>query len=165
MNAKLARISFTTLDMALHSFGHMPNMGLPLIKTFLLVLTCFIFLNLGDWVTPFNNSANTTTGNKSSETGTEKSKDEEKKEEDESTTADPETAASYIIHLLPLFVKSYQTSMVSSVKKAILGLIRKMIFYSTGDNLQELAKLSGFASGLVEVIAAVFENEVGLRLL
>jgi hypothetical protein len=112
-------------------------------------------------MTPFNNSTNKT-GSKGPETGSEKSKDDEKKEEDESTdtTADPETAASYIIHLLPLFIKSYQTSMVSSVKKAILSLTRKMIFYSTGENLQELAKISGFASGLVEVIAAVFENEV-----
>ena len=109
-------------------------------------------------MTPFNNSTNTA-GSKGSEGGSEKSKDDEKKEEDEST-ADPETAASYIIHLLPLFIKSYQTSMVSSVKKAILGLTRKMIFYSTGENLQELAKTPGFASGLVEVIAAVFENEV-----
>ena len=112
-------------------------------------------------MTPFNNSTNTA-GSKGPECGSEKSKDDEKKEEDESadSTADPETAASYIIHLLPLFIKSYQTSMVSSVKKAILGLTRKMIFYSTGENLQELAKTPGFASGLVEVIAAVFENEV-----
>ena len=112
-------------------------------------------------MTPFNNSSNAN-GSKTTESGSEKSKDEEKKEEDESsdTTADPETAASYIIHLLPLFIKSYQTSMVSSVKKAVLGLTRKMIFYSTGDNLEELAKTPGFASGLVEVIAAVLENEV-----
>lgn len=114
-------------------------------------------------MTPFNNSANTT-GSKGAETGGEKSKDEEKKEEDVTadTTPDPKTASSYIVHLLPLFIKSYQTSMVSSVKKAVLGLTRKMIFYSTGENLQELAKMQGFASGLVEVIAAVFENEVEL---
>ena len=116
-------------------------------------------------MTPFNNSTNTA-GSKGPENGSEKSKDDEKKEEDESadSTADPETAASYIIHLLPLFIKSYQTSMVSSVKKAILGLTRKMIHYSTGENLQELAKTPGFASGLVEVIAAVFENEVDYRI-
>lgn len=109
-------------------------------------------------MTPFNSSSNAT-GSKNTENGSEKTKDDEKKEEDEST-ADPKIAASYIIHLLPLFIKSYQTSMVSSVKKAVLGLTRKMIFYSTGDILQQLAKTPSFASGLVEVIAAVFENEV-----
>lgn len=120
-------------------------------------------------MTPFNNSNKTSASkatnarSKATDDGGEKSKDNEK-EEDEPTdsTADPETAASYIIHLLPLFIKAYQTSMVTSVKKAILSLTRKMIFYSTGENLQELAKIPGFASGLVEVIAAVFENEVCL---
>ena len=100
--------------------------------------------------------------NKNGEGAQKTKEDSEKKEEDESNdgTSDPETAASYVLHLLPLFIKAYQTSMVASVKKAALGLIRKMIFYSTEEHLTKLTTTPGFASGLVEVLATVLENEV-----
>ena len=109
----------------------------------------------GEWMAAFNENKNGEGGGKSKE-------DSEKKEEDESNdgTGDPEIAASYVVHLLPLFIKSYQTSMVTPVRKAALGLIRKMVHYSGEEHLKELAKLSGFASGLVEVLANVIENEV-----
>lgn len=117
-------------------------------------------LLLGDWMTPFNNSANAAGGGKGTSDGKVKNAGKSDEDDDCGDTADPETASSYIVHLLPLFMKAYQTSMVISVKKAILSLSRKMVFYSTGENLQQLAKIPGFASGLVEMTAAVFENEV-----
>lgn len=106
-------------------------------------------------MSPFNGTKNSDANQKSND-------DDEKKEEDESNdgTGDPETAASYVFHLLPLFIKTHQTSMVASVKKATLGLIRRMVCYSSEEHLKQLTKSPGFASGLVEVLATVLENEV-----
>ena len=65
----------------------------------------------------------------------------------------------YLRRLLPVFAKSYLSTMVPSIKKASLALIRKMIHYSSQPLLQELAQVTNISSAIVEVIAVVLDHE------
>ena len=51
---------------------------------------------------------------------------------------DPEMVPVYVKSLLPLFCRTYQSTMITSVKKSSLNLIKKMIYYLTSDLLQEV---------------------------
>jgi E3 ubiquitin-protein ligase HECTD1 len=51
---------------------------------------------------------------------------------------DPEMVPVYVKSLLPLFCRTYQSTMITSVKKSSLNLIKKMIYYLTTDLLQEV---------------------------
>jgi len=44
---------------------------------------------------------------------------------------DPEMVLRYVRSLLPMFSRSYQSTMIQSVKKSSLGLIKKMVLYLT----------------------------------
>lgn len=50
---------------------------------------------------------------------------------------DPEMIPEYVKTLLPMFCQTYQSTMIQSVKRSSLGLIKKMVHYMNGDLLAE----------------------------
>ncbi|KAJ8975323.1 hypothetical protein NQ317_008309 [Molorchus minor] len=75
---------------------------------------------------------------------------------------DPEMAPIYLQRLLPVFCTTFQMTMLPSVRKASLGLIRKMIHYIQPNLLEELCSMEmspNFGTQIVEVIATVLDNE------
>lgn len=76
---------------------------------------------------------------------------------------DPEMAPIYLKRLLPVFCATFQSTMLPSVRKASLSLIRKMVHYIQSELLVETCgadKTGGCGAILVEVIANVLDNEV-----
>lgn len=77
---------------------------------------------------------------------------------------DPEMAPIYLKRLLPVFCSTFQATMLPSVRKASLGLIKKMIHYIQPNVLAELCgsenTSNNFTTQFVEVIATVLNNEV-----
>lgn len=95
-------------------------------------------------------------------------KSESEQEECVEPKGDPEMAPVYLRRLLPVFCTTFQATMLASVRKASLGLIKKMIHYIHSGLLQELCSSessSNFGTQLVEVIATVLDNEVSLSIL
>ena len=73
---------------------------------------------------------------------------------------DPEMVPVYVKSLLPLFCRTYQSTMITSVKKSSLNLIKKMIYYLTSDLLQEVCvENSAIVGETVEVMTSVLDNE------
>ncbi|XP_026465706.1 E3 ubiquitin-protein ligase Ufd4 isoform X4 [Ctenocephalides felis] len=73
---------------------------------------------------------------------------------------DPEMAPLYVKRLLPVFCNTFQSTMLASVRKASLGLIRKMVHYAQPELLSELCTVDmNVGTILVEVIATVLDNE------
>ncbi|XP_063990344.1 E3 ubiquitin-protein ligase HECTD1 isoform X7 [Diachasmimorpha longicaudata] len=75
---------------------------------------------------------------------------------------DPEMAPVYLRRLLPVFCATFQSTMLPSVRKASLSLIRKMVHYIQAELLVETCgadKTAGCGAMLVEVIANVLDNE------
>ncbi|KZC09014.1 E3 ubiquitin-protein ligase HECTD1, partial [Dufourea novaeangliae] len=75
---------------------------------------------------------------------------------------DPEMAPVYLKRLLPVFCATFQSSMLPSVRKASLSLIRKMVHYIQPELLVETCgsdKTGDCGAMLVEVIANVLDNE------
>ena len=74
---------------------------------------------------------------------------------------DPDMAPVYLRRLLPVFCHTFQSSMIASVRKASLTIIKKMVHYTQPTLLNSLAsqESSLFISTLVEVVAAVLDNE------
>lgn len=81
---------------------------------------------------------------------------------------DPEMAPVYLKRLLPVFCSTFQSTMLPSVRKASLSLIRKMVHYIQSELLVETCgsdKTGGCGAMLVEVIANVLDNEVSRDLI
>ena len=73
---------------------------------------------------------------------------------------DPEMALVYLRRLLPVFSRLFLNTMVRSVRKSCLNLIRKMIHYSDEEQLQEITtEVPNAASLLAEVVANVLEGD------
>ncbi|CAH1173687.1 unnamed protein product [Phaedon cochleariae] len=75
---------------------------------------------------------------------------------------DPEMAPVYLQRLLPVFCATFQSTMLASVRKASLGLIRKMVHYIQPGLLEELCGTEtnpNFGTQIVEVVATVLDNE------
>ncbi|KAG7213737.1 hypothetical protein KM043_002970 [Ampulex compressa] len=75
---------------------------------------------------------------------------------------DPEMAPVYLKRLLPVFCATFQSTMLPSVRKASLSLIRKMVHYIQPELLVETCgsdRTGGCGAMLVEVIANVLDNE------
>lgn len=78
---------------------------------------------------------------------------------------DPEMAPVYLKRLLPVFCATFQSTMLPSVRKASLSLIRKMVHYIQPELLIETCRsdrTGGCGAMLVEVIANVLDNEVSV---
>ena len=78
----------------------------------------------------------------------------------EEPKGDPEMVPVYVKSLLPLFCKTYQSTMITSVKKSSLNLVKKMIFYLNSDLLKEVCSENQILVGeVVEVMTSVLDNE------
>ncbi len=96
----------------------------------------------------------------------EEKKEEEKKEDMSEPKGDPAMAHLYLRRLLPIFTQVYQSTMLPSVRKASLALIRKMVHYMPADVLVQMTIIdttTTFATTLVEVVAIVLDNEVSAQ--
>ncbi|XP_052130677.1 E3 ubiquitin-protein ligase HECTD1 isoform X3 [Frankliniella occidentalis] len=95
---------------------------------------------------------------------TEKRSDSTESEDNGEPRGDPEMAPLYLRRLLPVFCHTFQSTMLASVRKASLSLIKKMIHYIQHDLLMETCSLESptynFGSTLTEVIATVLDNEM-----
>ncbi|XP_027027944.1 E3 ubiquitin-protein ligase HECTD1 isoform X3 [Tachysurus fulvidraco] len=105
----------------------------------------------GDWMCPVNK-------------GDDKKKKDMNKEEEEGTEpkGDPEMAPIYLKRLLPVFAQTFQHTMLPSIRKASLALIRKMVHYSSEVLLKEVCDSDAghnLPTILVEITATVLDQE------
>ncbi|ODM98949.1 E3 ubiquitin-protein ligase HECTD1 [Orchesella cincta] len=103
----------------------------------------------GEWMMP-------------AEIGRERAKSESEEIPPEAR-GDPEMSPVYLQRLLPIFCSTYHSTMIPSVRRASLNLIKKMVHYIPASLLNELcspeSKSYSLGTVLVEVIAAVLDNE------
>ena len=85
---------------------------------------------------------------------------------------DPEIASIFLRKFLPIFCHTFQSSMVHSVKRAALSLLRKVLHYSPATLLSEECANAELSSTLVKVMSTVIgceEDEdsqlIGLQML
>ncbi|CAK6980078.1 E3 ubiquitin-protein ligase HECTD1 isoform X5 [Scomber scombrus] len=105
----------------------------------------------GDWMCPVNK-------------GDDKKKKDVNKEEEEGSEpkGDPEMAPIYLKRLLPVFAQTFQQTMLPSIRKASLALIRKMVHYSSEVLLKEVCDSEAghnLPTVLVEITATVLDQE------
>ncbi|XP_051775957.1 E3 ubiquitin-protein ligase HECTD1 isoform X9 [Erpetoichthys calabaricus] len=105
----------------------------------------------GDWMCPVNK-------------GDDKKKKDVNKEEEESNEpkGDPEMAPLYLKRLLPVFAQTFQQTMLPSIRKASLALIRKMVHYCSEALLKEVCDSDAghnLPTVLVEITATVLDQE------
>ena len=73
---------------------------------------------------------------------------------------DPEMIPVYARSLLPMFCHTFQSTMIATVKKSSLGLIKKIVHYMEPALLQEVCGASRHLVGeFVEVLTSVLDNE------
>ncbi|XP_067009629.1 E3 ubiquitin-protein ligase HECTD1 isoform X3 [Anabrus simplex] len=93
----------------------------------------------------------------------EKKPDTVEPEDSSEPKGDPEMAPVYLRRLLPVFCNTFQSTMLPSVRKASLSLIKKMVHYIQPSLLVEACSPESptynFGTMLVEVIATVLDNE------
>ena len=79
----------------------------------------------------------------------------------EEVKGDPEMVPVYVTSLLPLFCQTYQSTMMTSVKKSSLNLIKKMIYYLNAQLLHDVcsAENATIVGDTVEVMTSVLDNE------
>jgi E3 ubiquitin-protein ligase HECTD1 len=73
----------------------------------------------------------------------------------------------YLKFFLPVFCKVFQSTMLPSVRRSSLGLIKKMVQYVQPDTLANLCSEPiepNLGTLLVEVVASVLDNEVSRKL-
>lgn len=98
-------------------------------------------------------------GNGSSGDGGEEGKEEnENKEPENVVKGDPEAAPIYVKRLVPVFANTFQASLIPSVKKATLSILKKMIHFIPASMMDEVVSGS-VASQLVDVIAVALSVE------
>ena len=98
-----------------------------------------------------------------SQTNEEESKpDEEPKEETEDTTVkgDVEMAPLYATRLLPVFAQTFRSSLVPSIRKATLAIMKKVIHYIPQGMMSEVISSCNIAASIVEVLSSVLNVEV-----
>lgn len=77
---------------------------------------------------------------------------------------DPEAAPIYVKRLVPVFANTFQGSLIPSVKKATLSILKKMIHFIPASMMDEVASGS-VASQLVDVLAVALNVEVWTEVL
>ncbi|XP_056151240.1 E3 ubiquitin-protein ligase HECTD1 isoform X4 [Lampris incognitus] len=104
----------------------------------------------GDWMCPVNKGDD------------KKKKDVKEEEEGSEPKGDPEMAPIYLKRLLPVFAQTFQQTMLPSIRKASLALIRKMVHYSSELLLKEVCDAEtahNLPTVLVEITATVLDQE------
>ena len=79
-------------------------------------------------------------------------------EQEKGPKGDPEMVPIYVDTLLPMFCQTFQSSMVASVKRAGLGLIKKMLHYLEADMMESIIKKE-VAGDIVDVQAITLDVE------
>uniref|UniRef100_A0A8C4R5R1 E3 ubiquitin-protein ligase n=1 Tax=Eptatretus burgeri TaxID=7764 RepID=A0A8C4R5R1_EPTBU len=105
----------------------------------------------GEWMCPVNKDQD------------KKKKETHREEEINEPRGDPEMAPVYLKRLLPIFAQTFQKTMVPSVRKASLALIRKMVYHCHETLFKEVCSLDAGQNLpiiLVEVMSAVLDHEV-----
>lgn len=98
-----------------------------------------------------NDSSN---NNDSSSSSSSKTVDDNEIDSTITALNEPELVNDYIKKLLPIFCNTYQSSMIRQIKKTSLSLIRKIVFYMTREQLNDLNTTSNsICSQIVEVIS------------
>ncbi|XP_055990444.1 E3 ubiquitin-protein ligase HECTD1 isoform X7 [Sorex fumeus] len=105
----------------------------------------------GDWMCPVHK-------------GDDKKKKDTNKDEEECNEpkGDPEMAPIYLKRLLPVFAQTFQQTMLPSIRKASLALIRKMIHFCSEALLKEVCDSDvghNLPTILVEITATVLDQE------
>ncbi|XP_050406417.1 E3 ubiquitin-protein ligase HECTD1 isoform X3 [Patella vulgata] len=114
----------------------------------------------GEWMVPVHRETST------AEVETKEKKEEvsePEKVEVVEAKGDPEVAPLYVRRLLPTFTQVYHSSMLASVRKATLSLMRKMLHYMSEPLLYDMCNPEfispNFASSLTEVLSTVLDTE------
>ncbi|GCB66518.1 hypothetical protein scyTo_0015007 [Scyliorhinus torazame] len=105
----------------------------------------------GDWMCPVNK-------------GEDKKKKDANREDDDGNEpkGDPEMAPLYLKRLLPVFAQTFQQTMLPSIRKASLALVRKMVHYCSEALLKEVCDSDAghnLPTVLVEITATVLDQE------
>ncbi|KAJ8045570.1 E3 ubiquitin-protein ligase HECTD1 [Holothuria leucospilota] len=108
----------------------------------------------GEWMVPVSAAAEASIISSEIEKPEEEAADKE-------PAGDPEMVPTYLRTLLPIFAQVYNNTMMPSVRKATLALIRKMVHYAPSQLLGDIynSDVTGFTPVLVEVLAAVLDHE------
>ncbi|XP_072896164.1 E3 ubiquitin-protein ligase HECTD1 isoform X1 [Hemitrygon akajei] len=105
----------------------------------------------GDWMCPVNKGED------------KKKKDANREDEDgNEPKGDPEMAPLYLKRLLPVFAQTFQQTMLPSIRKASLALVRKMVHYCSEALLKEVCDSDAghnLPTVLVEITATVLDQE------
>ena len=88
---------------------------------------------------------------------------EEPKEETEEIVVkgDVEMAPLYAKRLLPVFAQTFRSSLVPSIRKATLAIMKKVIHYIPQKMMPEVISSCNIAASIVEVLSSVLNVEVG----
>ena len=116
---------------------------------------------LGEWMVPANSSSTREQG--TTEPKSEEDKPEEPKEEepsDDVIKGDWEMAPLYVTRLLPVFAQTFRSSLVPSIRKATLAIMKKVIHYIPQKMLPDVIASGNVASSVVEVLSSVLNVEV-----
>jgi E3 ubiquitin-protein ligase HECTD1 len=115
-----------------------------------------------DWIAPSIPIAEDRPGSSSDPTAEDEDLEGPKSDSEDTQTpkGDPEMIPVYVKILLKMFCQTYQSTMIQSVKRSSLGLIKKIIHYLNGQLLTEKClENSHLVSDIVEVMTSVLDNE------
>ncbi len=73
---------------------------------------------------------------------------------------DPEMAPLYVKRLLPVFAQTFRSSLVPSIRKATLAIMKKVIHLIPAEMMPDVIASCNIASNIVEVISSVLNVEV-----
>lgn len=90
----------------------------------------------------------------------ESKQEEEPKEETEESKGDLEMAPLYVTRLLPVFAQTFRSSLVPSIRKATLAIMKKVIHYIPQKMMPEVVASCNVAASVVEVLSSVLNVEV-----
>ena len=126
----------------------------------------YLFLITGEWMVPASNvqPRDSATNQSNAE---ENKQDEEPKVETEEVVVkgDLEMAPLYATRLLPVFAQTFRSSLVPSIRKATLAIMKKVIHYIPQRMMSEVISSCNVAASVVEVLSSVLNVEVGEQLI
>merc|ERR1719228_2653639 len=82
----------------------------------------------------------------------------EQGQQEQGPRGDPEMVPVYVDTLLPVFCHTFQSTMIASVKRASLGLIKKMLHYLDSGMLQKISNKE-VGGEVVQVLATTLDTE------
>ncbi|TRY76293.1 hypothetical protein TCAL_07314 [Tigriopus californicus] len=114
-----------------------------------------------DWLSLAGCPETTEESNQANRTKEDEDRDETaSEEEDPGPKGDPEMIPVYVKALIPMFCQSSQSTMIQTVKRASLSLIKKIIHYLNQELIQDAHNSNPrFVGDIVEVLTSVLDNE------